>query len=39
MIYEGLKNNTTLKFLDISCNKVPEEVNAKIRAIIERNRS
>lgn len=38
MLLEGLERNTLLKNLDISCNKVPEEMIAEVNRILSRNR-
>lgn len=38
MILEGLEKNTTIKSIDISCNKVPEEMISEVNRILNRNR-
>jgi hypothetical protein len=39
MIIEGLEKNTSIKNLDLSCNKIPEEMIAEVNRILNRNRS
>lgn len=38
MILEGLEKNNSIKNLDLSCNKIPEETIYEINKILNRNR-